>query len=60
MWEKQEQEEKIGEGGSIYMYVNTNSNNQDSEYAKVYDCMNQDSYPTGTHVAKLYHSGSCR
>ena len=41
------------------MYVNTDGNNQDGEYAEVYDGMNQDSYPTCVHVPKLHHPCSC-
>lgn len=28
------------EFGSVNMYVNTNSNHQDSDYAEIYDSMN--------------------
>lgn len=40
---------------SINMYVNTNCNDQDCDYAEVYYGMNQDSYPTCAHVTELYH-----
>ncbi|KAJ6424119.1 hypothetical protein OIU84_024988 [Salix udensis] len=44
---------------SFDMYVNTYCDDQDGDYAKVYNSMNKNGDPTGVHVPKLYHSCSC-
>lgn len=38
------------------MYVHTNCNDQDGDYAEVYYGMNEDGYSTCAHVPELYHS----
>lgn len=45
---------------SVCMYVNPDSNEQDSENTEVDDGMNQNGYPTGRHVPELHHPCPCR
>lgn len=44
---------------SVDMYVNTYCNDQDGDYAKVYNSMDKNGNPTSVHVPKFYHSCSC-
>lgn len=41
------------------MYVNANCNDQDSDYAEVYNGMNEDGNSTGVHVSEFNDPGSC-
>lgn len=45
---------------SVCMYVNPDSNEQDRENTEVDDGVNQNGYPTGTHVPELHHPCPCR
>ncbi|KAK8586991.1 hypothetical protein V6N12_021509 [Hibiscus sabdariffa] len=37
------------------MYVDSYCHDQDGDHAEIYNGVNQDGYPTGAHVSKLYH-----
>lgn len=42
-----------------WIYVNTDCNDQDGDYAKVYNGMNQNGNPACAHVPELYNPYSC-